>query len=864
MQSTFRWNEFLPSGVVVTTILAMATFTVSLVAEDAKVAHPAAAEARSRMSASYGKLPISFEVNQGQTDKSVQFLARGAGYTLFLTPGEAVLSLHAPHAKAEKAGSLGGPGEASARGGKAEPAVPSSTVRLQLMGANTKAEVQGVDPLPGKTNYFVGNDPAKWHTDVPTYEKVRYSNVYPGVDLVYYGDQEGRLEHDFVVAPGADPNAIAICLQDSDGVVAEKDGGITLHTKSGDLSLHSPTVYQTIGGERKTIPASYLLADNQIKFQLGSYDRKAALVIDPVLVYTAEFGYTGNGILLGQIALAVDSAGQAYVTGDAQSNDFPVVNAYQNTWTPTGSQSGAAFVGKINAAGTAFIYSTYLGGPQTDYSGFKTGIAADSAGRAYVVGYTLGSGFPTTKSAYQPTGFAGNLNAFFSVLSPTGDSLVYSTYLGDQGFGRAEAIALDNAGNAYITGQSYGSVGFTALHTIAPEGSFFVAKFNSAGELQYSTLFGSGNHGGATSIAVDSAGAAYVAGTVSPYYNDSLPTTPHAFEPSCPKADGSCAFAAKVSPSGSTLGYLTYLVGKSASTSANAIAVDSDGQAYVAGSTLSGYPVTSNALEKTYSGQSDGFVSKLNANGTGLMWSTYTASAGLSIGSFVNCLALDRFRNVYIAGYSYGPIPLKAPVWSRGGQQSFIMTLSGNLSSIVYFSTYFPPLYTLGIAVDPQLNVYVAGRAIPDLPPTAGALDAGPQRTLFVSKLVIMDDIALGVSGTPSPVVHGGNLTYTIAVTSKGPDFGYNVRVADTLPTGTTFVSYGAGGGTCTAPAVGATGTLNCTLPQLNAGATWNVTLTVNVNAASGTNLSNTAAAISNMQDFVPANNSGTLTTHVN
>ena len=244
MQASSRWNKLLPSGVVLTTILAI-TFTGSSLAQTATSTQPATADIKARMSASYGKIPISFEVNQGQTDGSVQFLARGAGYTLFLTPGEAVLSLHAPHAKGAQ---LGRPTDVRAPGGKGETTLPSSTVRLQLVGSNTKAEVAGVDPLPGRSNYFSGSDPASWHTDVPTYAKVRYSNVYPGVDLAYYGNQEGRLEHDFVVAPGADPNAIAIGLQDSGGVVADKDGGITLHTKTGDLTLHSPVVYQEDSG----------------------------------------------------------------------------------------------------------------------------------------------------------------------------------------------------------------------------------------------------------------------------------------------------------------------------------------------------------------------------------------------------------------------------------------------------------------------------------------------------------------------------------------------------------------------------------------------------------------------------------------
>ena len=292
----------------------------------ARVAGPVATSAR--LAADYGKLPIRFEMNQGQTDKSVQFLARGAGYTLFLTPGEAVLSLRAPHA------STGQPGDPAFRGTlrptpKQVPSTtPASTVRLQLIGANTKAEASGVDPLPGKSNYFIGNDPAKWQTDVPTYAKVRYHDVYPGIDLLYYGNQEGSLEHDFVVAPGADPNVIAIGLRDSEAAVPDQNGSLTLRTKTGELTLRSPVAYQTIGGQRTTIPATYLLANNQIRFQLGSYDRNAPLVVDPVIQYSAVFGGSGFDVIR---SIAVDNAGNAYVTGWTYSADFPLIHSVQ-TW----------------------------------------------------------------------------------------------------------------------------------------------------------------------------------------------------------------------------------------------------------------------------------------------------------------------------------------------------------------------------------------------------------------------------------------------------------------------------------------------------------------------------------------------------
>jgi uncharacterized repeat protein (TIGR01451 family) len=815
------------------------------------------AASAARLSASYGKLPISFEVNQGQTDRSVQFLARGAGYTLFLTPGEAVLSLHAPPANASKPGGLAVPHALPSSPAKLASTNPPSTVRLQLIGANTAAKAEGVDPLPGKSNYFVGNDPAKWHTDVPTYAKVRYTNVYPGIDLLYYGNQEGRLEHDFVVAPGADPNAITIGLRDSDGAVPDQLGGLTLHTKSGSLTLRSPTVYQDIGGQRKTIPATYLLANNQIKFQLGSYDRNVPLVIDPVLQYTAAWGGTNYEIAED---MAVDNSGNVYVTGLTESIDFPLRTPFQKSWDNSGS-TATGFVSKINAAGTALVYSTYVGV-------MYNRIAVDSAGRAYVTGRST-SDLPV-KNAYQPN--RNGVDAYLMVLVPAGDALVYATYLGGPDADAPRAIALDVSGNVYVTGIS--GKDFPTLHSIQPQGVIFVAKFNSTGVLQYSSVFAP-SLAYPLALAVDASGSAYITGEV---LSPDFPARKPAFRFTCPRCPEPSGFVAKLGPTGDSLVYSTYLGGASASYG-NAIAVDSSGNAYIGGLTGPGFPVSSTAFQKTEGGGSDGYVAKLNSSGSGLIWSTYLGGSG---NDDIMGLVLDRYRQVYVTGNTDSPnFPLKAPVQNfvRGvteqPRQIFVTTLSGSLSSVVYYSTYFGAgsLYnnSVSIAVDQALNVYIGGVVTGgEIQVTPGALhtstSANPSSNWdsFVSKLVIMDDLALGVSASSGTVAHGSNLTYTIGVTSRGPDVGLSVRIDDPLPVGTTFVSYNAGGGTCTAPAVGAIGTLHCSLPKLEKGGTYTVTLTVKANAVAGTTLSNTATTVSNMQDFVPSNNKGTLTTMVN
>lgn len=327
---------------------------------------------------------------------------------------------------------------------------------------------------------------------------------------------------------------------------------------------------------------------------------------------------------------------------------------------------------------------------------------------------------------------------------------------------------------------------------------------------------------------------------------------------------------AKLSPAGDSLIYLTTM-GLNVPF-VQAIALDSDLNAYIGGCTgPGGLPTWNRGFQHQFAGgQYDGYVAKLNATGTNLIWSTYL---GGSQDDCVGSLAIDQYRQVYVAGStSSSDFPLKNPVQTYNGttqdpNREFVTTLSGSLGSIPYFSTYFGQLgwYSFGIAVDPSLNVYLAGTNFGNMQSTPGAYTAGAwANRVVISKLAIMDDLSMAVSASPTPVVHGSDLTYTLSVTSKGPDFGVNVRVSDTLPAGTTFVSYSAGGGTCTAPAAGSPGTLNCTLPQLNQGATWDVSLTVKVNAAAGTTLSNTAATISNMQDFVISNNSATITTRVN
>jgi hypothetical protein len=611
---------------------------------NAAASAPAAADvavssaSSARVAKDYRRLPISFEVNQGQTDKSVQFLARGAGYTLFLTPGEAVLSLHTPQANAGKPVGAVVPGTFRHTPKQLPAATPASTVRLQLIGSNTAAEATGVDPLPGNSNYLIGNDPAKWHTDVPTYAKVRYSNVYPGIDLVYYGNQEGRLEHDFVVGPGGDPNQIEFELRDQDRIPALEDGELNLRTKTGDLRLSEPVAYQVIGGENRPVVASYVAAGSgHVRFRVGAYDSHFPLVIDPVLVYTAVFGGSQNDRLK---AIAVDTAGNVYVTGFTSSSDFPLIDQYESA--PGDIRSGAMFVSKLNSSGTALLFSTYLGGDGTG----PAAIAVHSSGRIYLSGYTP-TNFPVV-NAYQPTYGGGDVDAFISVLNPSGNAFEWSTYLGGSNSEWPVAMALDPSGNVYVTGAEF-AAGFPSLHSMLPDQpGTFVAKFNSAGVLQYSSIIANYIHGGAEAVAADSKGSAYITGSTWP---GPQTTTPGAFRSTCSEPS-SCAWVAKLSPTGDSLVYSTTL--GAGPWHGTGIAVDSDLNAYIVGYTEPGLTVWSKGFQQTFAGgYYDGYVAKLNATGSNLIWSTYLGGSGDDV---ISGIALDQYRQVYVTGSTALPI----------------------------------------------------------------------------------------------------------------------------------------------------------------------------------------------------------------
>ncbi|MGD0199850.1 MAG: SBBP repeat-containing protein, partial [Bryobacteraceae bacterium] len=494
-----------------------------------------------RSDSSYGRLPLAFEPNVGQTAPEVRFLARGGGMTAFFTDAETVMVL----SRAER-------GERDPlRRPEQPPKVERAVVRMKLAGGRAARQVQGLEKLPGISNYFIGNDPKKWRTDVPHYARMQYEGVYPGIDLVWYGNQR-QLEYDFVVAPGADPRQIQVAYEGVESVGVEPNGELVLRTALGEVRQQRPRVYQEIGGKRVEVEARYAIAArNRVSFELARYDRKRELRIDPlVLVYSTYLGGSNYERVYG---IAVDGAGSAYVTGYTQSTDFPTQSPHQATLrTAPGVQVAVdVFVTKLTPAGNALVYSTYLGGSDQD-EGY--GIAVDAAGSAYIVGSTQSTNFPI-QSAYQATYQVGGA-AFVTKLSPAGNALIYSTYLGGAD---GRGIAVDAAGSAYVTGYTQSSNFPTqSPYQATFQGYFdaFVTKLTPVGNaLVYSTYLGGSWDDGGDGIAVDGAGSAYVTGYTG---STNFPTQ----SPYQATLQGSQnAFVTKLTPAGNALSYSTYLGG---------------------------------------------------------------------------------------------------------------------------------------------------------------------------------------------------------------------------------------------------------------------------------------------------------------
>lgn len=645
-------------------------------------------------------------------------------------------------------------------------------IRMRLVDANARAAASPLDRLPGTVAYFLGSDPSKWRTGIATYGKLEYRAVYPGVDVIYYGN--GReLEYDFRLAAGSDPGRIRLQFEGGSRPAVLGSGELAV----GDLRQPRPVAYQTVNGVRATVDCRYVVrADGQVGVALGAYDRSQPLTIDPVLRYASYLGGTVNEAVT---SLKVDAAGNIYMTGFTSSNNFPTSGAQQASYAGNNSslqqlQFGDAFVAKLNPAGTALIYATYVGGSGDD---FATSIAIDAAGAAYVTGNTQSTNFPTTAGAPQRTnrGFGSGDNGFYNPsdafafkLNTAGSQLLYATYLGGSLNDMAIGIAVDGTGNAIVVGGTISSdftttsnayqAQYRGANNVAPNfgpsiaGDGFLTILNASGTaLAYSTYLGGSGRDGIAAVAVDQQNNIYVTGAT---LSSNFPVTtgaPQGTFRGTPQQSGQAtivpadAFVAKFNPQGQPV-YSTFL-GGTRMDAGMAIAVDKDGAAYVAGGTLStDFPVTAGAAQSTFRGTGavgtigasyggDAFVAKVNAAGTQFAYSTYLGGTGdeaaLGIGVDGNGYAVvagftistnfpvtpDALQgtNAGFGGQALAPYPMfgfeNERVRNTGDGFVTRLTPAGGLSYSSFYGGSRDDI-AMAVAVDSNGHAYIGGNTL--------------------------------------------------------------------------------------------------------------------------------------------------------
>ncbi len=659
------------------------------------------------------RLPLAFEPNRGQAPQGVQFLTRTGGYLLQLSATEARLLLRGESPKELRKSHEGAPGAND------NPRYAPQELRLRWRGANEAAAATAEDELSGKVNYLKGSDPANWHTAIPTYEKVRYQDLYPGIDLLYYGN--GRvLEYDLIVAPGADPEAIGFAIEGAKATLTEQ-GDLTLALDDGrSLTLQAPLIYQERDHERAPIKGRYLLARNdstaEISFAIADYDPTLPLVIDP-LVYSTFLGGSGNDF--GR-AIAVNAAGEAFVTGYTTSAGFPTTAGAFDTTHNGGTYD--VFVTRLNATGTALIYSTFLGG-STGSEDFGYGIAINAANEAFITGATFASGtnFPTTAGAYDTGHNGGGRDVFVTRLNATGSGLVYSTFLGGSSTDEATGIAVNSANEAFVTGLT-SSADFPTTagsYDTSHNGGgndAFVTRLNATGTaLVYSTFLGGSGVDQGYGIAVNSANEAFVTGYTTDAVTD-FPTTAGSFATA--HNGGLDAFVTRLNAAGTALLYSTFL-GGSNDDYGYGIAVNAANEAFVTGQTASaGFPTIAGSYDTTHNSGDDAFVTRL-------------------------------------------PTPTAAQI-------------TGGASVALIYSTFLGGSgndYGVGIAVNAAYEAFVIGvTSSAGFPTTAGAFDTGHNggNDAFVAKLATGGD-AGGDAGGPSIGVFINGLSSSEVFISDSP-----------------------------------------------------------------------------------------------
>ena len=627
-------------------------------------------------------IPPFFVENAGQVAQPVRFVAQASGGSAWFSPGEVAFT-------------AGG-----------------SLVRILAVGANPSASIEGGERLAGVANFLLGPQD-RWRVGVPLYRSITYRDLYPGIDMTY-GSDGRNLKSQYVVRPGSDPARIRIAYLGASTPAVDESGVLIVSVGGNPLREQPPVIYQMRGTERQPVDGRFAVAaDGTVRFIVGRYDASLPLVIDPTMVYSTLLGGSSSDAAT---AVAVDSSGDAYIAGFTASQNLPTASPDQNY----NAGSNDAFIAKLNAGGNGLVYCTYLGGSGDDRA---YALAVDSSGEAYVAGYTNSYNFPVHNPIQSSLG--GARNAFVAKLGPAGNTLIFSTYLGGRGSDTAYALALDSSANAYVAGDTT-STNFPASNyqkTNRGSQNAFVVKIASTGSsLAYSTYLGGNSIDHGAAIAVDSTGAAYITGST---FSSNFPVSAGASQATL--KGGQDAFVAKLSADGNSLVYGTYLGGSAGSAgypeSGQGIAVDSNGDAYVAGSTASSdFPILG-GVQTSLDGWLDAFAAKFGPTGS-LIYSTYLGGSGMDA---ANAIAIDSTGGAYLAGYTIStdlPVSGNALQATSGGDyDAFIARLNPAGNSLLYLSYLGGSASdtATGITLDSAGNAYVAGWTLSPNFPLANA-----------------------------------------------------------------------------------------------------------------------------------------------
>ena len=665
--------------------------------------------------------PLSFEPNVGQANERAQFLVRSPGVTTFIASRGSSFAIDV-----KRTDDPMGPSDIAAR--QPQASHPPALFELELVGASETSKAMGFDELPGKVNYFIGNRPSAWRTNVPTYAKVKLADVYPGIDCVYYGT-EGQLEYDFVVGAGADPDQVRLRFRGIEKLDLDETGNLIIQVAGQKIRQLRPSVYQEVDGRRRPLGARYILAQaNEVAFRIERYETARPLVIDPVLLYSTYLGGSGREQLGG---VAVDRFGNIYIAGTTSSIDFPLANPFQAD--PPSYRH--AFLTKLNPAGSALVYSTYFGG---DAETNSVGVALDPNANPVIAGSTTSIDLPMV-NAFQPNlgggaCFMGRCwDAYLAKFAENGSSLIFSTYLGGTGDDYGTSVASDSQGNTSIVGVT-SARDFPTVRALqadrAGAADAFVAKLDPSGSPRFSTYLGGSADDSARAVATDATGNVYLTGATA---SEDFPTA-RALQPSL--LGNQDAFVSKINPDGSALVYSTYLGGRG-SDSGEGISVDAQGNAYLTGKTTSGDYPTAYAMEPSPAGA---FVSKLNADGSALVYSTYLG--GNDFSDWGRSIAVDGSGNAHVAGF-------RRILTGQAIYQSRLFATALNREGrSLWF--YFSPQSDSddiadAVATDSIGNTYVAGHSTSTNYPTAAPFQStriGVQNAVLTKIALLTDPVS--------------------------------------------------------------------------------------------------------------------------